>query len=61
MNKISLFFQESKQEFKRVNWPTASETVRLTIIVIIMSLVTAAFLGAFDIFFLYGLDYLLAR
>jgi preprotein translocase SecE subunit len=61
MQRLKLFIQESRQEFKRVNWPTYKETTRLTIIVIFMSLLTAAFLGVFDMLFLYGLDSLLLR
>ena len=54
-----LFLQESRSEFKRVNWPTVRETARLTAIVIGMSILTAAFLGIFDFGFVYGLEYLL--
>ncbi len=55
MNKIKLFFQESKQEFNRINWPTVRETVNLTTVVIFMSIGLAAFLGAVD----YALSYVL--
>ncbi len=48
---IKLFFQESRQEFSRINWPTLAETARLTSMVIIMSLGVAAFLGSFDFLF----------
>jgi len=46
------FFAESRQELKRVNWPTPKETTRLTTIVIALSLGVAAFLGIAD--FLFG-------
>ncbi len=59
MERIKLFLQESRKEFNRVNWPTAGETVRLTGIVVVMSLITAAFLGFFDLAFLYGLENIL--
>jgi len=59
MAKMKLFFQEARQEFKRVNWPSFSETGRLTVVVIVMSLIMAVFLGVFDLVFLYGLDKLL--
>lgn len=55
MNRVKLFFQESKQEFNRINWPTVQETVNLTAIVILMSIGLAAFLGAID----YALGYIL--
>lgn len=56
MESFKLFLQESKQEFKRVNWPSQSETVRLTVIVIGMALGVAAFLGATDFALIYVLN-----
>ena len=49
--KLKSYIQESRQEFRRVNWPTRRETLRLTMIVIVMSLVLAAFLGILDLVF----------
>ncbi len=51
MQNIKIFLQESRQEFSRVNWPTLSETVRLTTMVVVMSLGVAAFLGIADFAF----------
>lgn len=45
------YFKASKAEFKQVNWPTRKETIRFTIIVIAVSLGTAAFLGGLDYLF----------
>jgi len=50
------FFEESKQEFTRVNWPTFQETTRLTMFVVIFSIVTAIFLGILDGIFTYLLS-----
>jgi len=47
-NKITTFFQEARQEFRHVNWPTRKEAVRLTLVVIGISLGLAIFLGVFD-------------
>ena len=55
MGQLKLFFQEAKQEFNRINWPTVKEATNLTVVVILMSIGVAAFLGAVD----YGLSYLL--
>ena len=49
--KIKTFFEESRSEFRHVNWPTQQEGVRLTGIVILISFILAAFLGAFDYLF----------
>jgi len=51
--RIKRFFQETRQELRHVNWPTRQEAVRLTTFVVILSLVLAAFLGAFDYLFTY--------
>lgn len=48
MQRLVLFLQESKQEFKRINWPTWQETVNLTLIVIFLSVGMALFLGTVD-------------
>ena len=47
-SRIKRFFEESRQEFRHVNWPTREEAVRLTAIVITISAGLAVFLGFFD-------------
>jgi len=49
--KLSSFLQESKQELMRVNWPSREDTIRLTLSVILISLLVALFLGALDFIF----------
>jgi len=51
--KIKHFFKESEQELRHVNWPTRQEAIRLTSIVIGISLGLALFLGACDYLFVY--------
>lgn len=51
LSKLKLYFQESYREFRRVNWPTRQETIRLTLVVIAVSVAVAAFLGALDFIF----------
>lgn len=53
IQKLKLFFQESRQEFKRINWPSFAETRSLTLVVVIFSLAVAVFLGVLDIVFTY--------
>jgi preprotein translocase subunit SecE len=50
-SKLSAFIQESKQELHRVEWPTKEETTKLTLVVVIISLGIAAYLGALDYIF----------
>ena len=51
--RIKRFFAESRQEIKHVNWPTRQEAIRLTGVVIGISLGLAVFLGACDYLFTY--------
>lgn len=48
MNRVASFLKESKIELKKVTWPTREDAIRHTVVVIILSLVIAAFLGTLD-------------
>lgn len=54
--RLKLFLQESRRELSRVNWPTREETMRLTGVVVAISLIIAIFLGAFDYIFYKGIQ-----
>lgn len=47
-NKLVSYIKESKEELKKVTWPTRRETVKHTLIVIGVCAVVAAFLGLAD-------------
>jgi preprotein translocase subunit SecE len=47
------YFSASRIELAKVTWPTRRQLVRLTIVVILFSLVMAALLGALDSLFSY--------
>ena len=59
MSKIKSFLKEARQEFNHINWPTKQETIRMVIIVIVISLVMAVYLGALDYALLQGIKVLL--
>lgn len=59
--RIKNFFEESRQELRHVNWPTRQEAMRLTGIVIGISLGLAVFLGFFDYFFTNVIKSLISR
>ncbi len=59
-DRIKHFFAESRTELRHVNWPTRREAIRLTAIVIGISLGLAVFLGAFDYLFSYLLKSFIA-
>ncbi len=50
--KLKIFLQDSRQELKRVNWPTRQETIRYTLFVIGLSIGLALFLGLLDFIFI---------
>lgn len=54
-NKLVSYIKESKDELKKVVWPSRRETTKYTLLVIGISLGVAAFLGAVDL----GLNYVL--
>lgn len=43
------FLKEVQDELKKVVWPTRSEVIRLTFVVLFISLVVGFFLGGIDI------------
>lgn len=45
------FIQQTKDELKKVTWPTREKTIRLTGVVIIVSLIVSTYLGALDLGF----------
>jgi preprotein translocase subunit SecE len=45
------FFGEVKAELLKVTWPTKDEIVRLTTVVVILSLIVGAFVGGLDFIF----------
>lgn len=56
MSRLSSFVKECQSEFAHINWPSGQETVRMTMVVILLSVGIAAFLGAVDFGFLYALN-----
>lgn len=49
MNKIFQYLREVKNEMRKVVWPSRKETVKMTLIVILFSLLVSFFLGAVDL------------
>jgi preprotein translocase subunit SecE len=53
--KIGNFFSESRQELAKVNWPSRDELFDSTLLVIVITLLMAAFIFVIDI----GLSYVI--
>ncbi|MDP6387951.1 MAG: preprotein translocase subunit SecE [Candidatus Pacebacteria bacterium] len=50
------YIKDTKGELKHVSWPTRRQAFIFTILVIAISLFTAAFLGLFDFIFTFLLE-----
>lgn len=50
------FLKETADELKKVVWPTRQEVVRLTFVVIIVSLIVGLLLGGLDLVFTKALE-----
>ena len=59
MSKITEYFKETRAELKHVIWPSRMQTVYYTLIVVVLSILLAYFLGFFNFLFSSGLNKLL--
>ncbi|MCK5490584.1 MAG: preprotein translocase subunit SecE [Candidatus Pacebacteria bacterium] len=48
LKKLKKYFVEVKSEIKKVSWPSRKAAIKDSTIVVIISLVTASFLGGMD-------------
>ncbi len=53
------FLRETYSELRQVVWPTRGEVLRLTVIVITISVVVGAYIGILDVAFARGMEALL--
>ena len=56
MSKVTEYLEETKTELKHVIWPSRAQTISYSLIVIVLSVVIAYFLGVFDCIFSKGLE-----
>lgn len=59
--KIVDYVKDTRGELKHVSWPTRRQAIAFTIVVIVISVLTAFFLGFFDFIFTNGLEKLLFK
>lgn len=48
MSSFIQYIKDTQSELKHVSWPTRAQATAFTILVIVISLLTAVYLGAFD-------------
>ncbi|MSR87748.1 MAG: preprotein translocase subunit SecE [Candidatus Zambryskibacteria bacterium] len=51
MNRLINYIKDTRAELAHVSWPTRRQAVTFTIVVILISVATAIFLGFFDYIF----------
>lgn len=61
MTKVIQFLKEVRHELSKVSWPTRSQIVQYTWMVIAISLAVAIFLGLLDFIFEYLLNKFVIR
>ena len=61
MNKFIQYLQDTSAELKQVTWPTQHQAMLYTLLVIVISVVVALFLGAFDYVFSNGISLIVNR
>ena len=61
MQNFIQYLKDTKGEMKHVNWPTKSQTVAFTSLVILISVAGALLLGIFDAGFRKALEAFLSR
>ncbi len=63
MPRISpvVFFGEVKSEMAKVTWPTKDQVIRLTAVVIVISLIVGIFVGLLDLSFTKIVEFLVKK
>jgi preprotein translocase subunit SecE len=51
LEALRRYFRESRIELRKVTWPSREQTVNLTIVVVVVCIALALFLGAIDYVF----------
>lgn len=50
-DRIAEYLRDTRGELRKVSWPTRQQTINLTLIVLAVTVVMAAFLGSVDFLF----------
>ena len=61
MSNLANYFKDTLAEMKQVTWPSQKQAFVYTLLVILVSIVVALLLGAFDYLFSLGIDFLVNR
>ena len=61
MKAALTYFKEVRLELEKVVWPKRDEVVKLTLIVLLISLIVGLYVGGLDFVFTKALEYTIAR
>ena len=56
VKRLVQYVKDTQGELKHVSWPTQKQTVIFTVLVILISLIIAGYLGVLDFLFTSGLN-----
>ena len=56
MSNLGQYLRDTLHELKQVSWPTQKQAFLYTVLVIVISVLVALFLGAFDFAFTRGIE-----
>lgn len=56
MNKAIIYLREVREELNKVEWPKREEALKLTLTVVIITLIVGAYVGVLDIIFAKALE-----
>ena len=60
-NKITQYFSNAFEEFHRITWPTRDTSIKLTLIVIIVTIATMVFSGVMDLIFQKAFEFIITK
>ncbi len=58
MDKLVRYFSDTVTELKQVSWPTSQQALMYTILVMLISVIVAVYIGFFDILFVKIISFL---
>lgn len=57
MSRVLQYIKDTRAEVKHIQWPTRSQAIWFTVVVVIVSLLIAVYTGVFDWVFTHVLEY----
>ncbi len=56
MSRVTDYIRDTRGELKHVSWPTRTQALLFTVLVIVLSLLVAAYMGGLDYLFSQALE-----